>query len=382
MDGNNDKIQLDDISFDDIVGDVAPSGVVEDLAIPTPEGEDDILDDLPDEELEDSDEMDELEDPEEDEDEYEDDEDDEEDEDAEDEDEEEYDEEYDEEDDEEYAASVVNEVLSNLGYDPSNEYEDTADGLTEMTKEISSKLADERIDNLLEHFPIVKQHLQYVLDGGESNTFLEANNKQGDYELLTLKEEDVNTQRNVLGNYLHLKGHDSEFINELLEDYEDSGKLFNKASLAKTAMAKHQSEHRAEMLERQREETKELEESNQEFWSGVADTIQDSKDFAGIKITEREKRGFYNYISQPVSEDGKTQRDVDHHGADMEVKLAIDYLMYKGFNLDEIVGQRAKTRSVQSLRDKISRNEEDLKSSRRRKRTAKNVDFDDLDLSI
>jgi len=371
MNEPNDKIQLDDISFDDVLQDVLPSDGLAELEIDAPEEEvdEEEVDEFLDANSEDE----------------EGDEDDEEDEEDEDEDEDEDDEGEEEEEEDEgevYDASVVNEILSNLGYDPTNEYEDTADGLTKMTQEVASKLADERIDDLLEEYPNVKAHLEYVMNGGESNTFLEANHKEGDYDLLEIREDDINTQRNVLGNYLHLKGHDKDFINELLEDYEDNGKLLNKATLAKDAMSKYQQEHREKIQEEQRQTTEQQTADNNEFWSGVANTIQDSREFAGIKITEREKKDFYNYISQPVDKAGKTQRDVDHLEADMDVKLAIDYLMYKGFNLDEIVGTRAKTRSTQSLRDKISRNEEDLKSTKRKRRTVKNVDFDDLDLSI
>jgi len=372
-----DKIQLDDISFDDVVSDVSPSDGMEDLAV------EDVVEEVVEEEIGD-DLEDDLEDDEEES--YDDEEEEDYEEDYEDDDEEsEYEpeeHEIEEGDEEVYEPSVVNEVLSNLGYDPDNEYEDSPEGLTQMTQDIASQIADDRIDNLLEAYPMVKEHLQYVMNGGESNTFLESTTKSGDYELLEIREDDINTQRNVLGNYLHMKGHEADFINELLEDYEDSGKLYGKSSAAKDAMAKYQQEHREQVQENQRVELSKQKEQNEEFWSGVANTIHDSREFAGIKITDKDKRSFYNYVSQPVDQSGKTQRDLDHQEADMEIKLAIDYLMYKGFNLEDIIGQRANTRSTASLRDKLSRNDESLKSSKKRRRTVKNVDFDDLDLSI
>ena len=66
----------------------------------------------------------------------------------------------------------------------------------------------------------------------------------------------------------------------------------------------------------------------------------------------------------------------------METKLAIDYLMYKGFNLEEIINKKAKTKQTRSLRDKISKNEEKVKSARKASRSKKSFDIDDLDLSI
>ena len=66
----------------------------------------------------------------------------------------------------------------------------------------------------------------------------------------------------------------------------------------------------------------------------------------------------------------------------MEVKLAIDYLMYKGFNLKDIIKTKAKTQATKSLRQKISKNEETVKSARKKSRVSKSIDLDSLDLSI
>ena len=69
-------------------------------------------------------------------------------------------------------STVVQEILTSLGYE--GEYEDTADGLTELTKDVASQMADERIDEVLAKFPLVKEHINYVLAGGESQKFMKA----------------------------------------------------------------------------------------------------------------------------------------------------------------------------------------------------------------
>ena len=67
----------------------------------------------------------------------------------------------------------------------------------------------------------------------------------------------------------------------------------------------------------------------------------------------------------------------------MDIKLAIDYLMFKGFKLDDIIKTKAKTSSAKSLRAKISKNDEKLKSAKRASRKSnKAVDLDDLDLNF
>jgi hypothetical protein len=67
----------------------------------------------------------------------------------------------------------------------------------------------------------------------------------------------------------------------------------------------------------------------------------------------------------------------------MDVKLAIDYLMFKGFNLDKLINTKAKTKSTKSLKDRIRKHQETIKSARKVSRTpSKSVDVDDLDLSL
>jgi len=292
------------------------------------------------------------------------------------------DEEDDADEDDSEDDSIVGSVLDKLGYEVDDTYDDTTEGLVQMTKDIASTMADERIEEVMEKFPLVKQHLQYVLQGGESQNFMNAYDPNADYNKLTIDKEDTRSQKAILGDYLTTKGHEKEFINEMLEDFEDTGKLYSKAEAARKALGKHQEATRGQMLEKQQEEQAAKAEELQEFWDEVADTIEESREFAGLQVTEKDKSKFYNYLSRPVTEEGYTQRDVDHQEAEMEKKLAIDYLMFKGFDLNSIINTKARTKSVQSLKERISRGEETVKSARRSKRKNSKFDIDDLDLNI
>ena len=362
----NEKIQLDDITFDDVIaGDGVDTVAIDKVEAPVEETKEEVK-----EEVENP--TDELEDIEEEADEQEEEEEQEEVEESDDED----------EDESETEDTVVSEVLSKLGYELEGEYDDTSEGLAEMTKDVASQMADDRLDEVLDAFPLVKQHLEYVLNGGQSENFMQAHDPNLDYNKIELAEDDVRSQKAILANYFTEKGHDKEFIKEMLNDYEDSGKLHNKAEQAKNALGKVQSQRKAQMLEQQKEIVKQQQQEQDEFWNGVSETIQNSQEFAGLQVPEKEKSKFFNYLSKPVTKEGYTQRDVDHAEAEMEVKLAIDYLMYKGFNLQDIIKTKAKTQATRSLRDKISRNQETVKSARKKSRVSKNVDLDNLDLSI
>jgi hypothetical protein len=235
---------------------------------------------------------------------------------------------------------------------------------------------------MLDKFPLVKDHLQYVLNGGQSQEFMQAYDPSLDYNSMEVSESDIRSQKAILGDYFTVKGHDQAFVKELLEDYEDSGKLHSKAVQAKDALAKVQGVQREQMLVRQQEVVAAQQKHITQYWEGVADTLENGKDFSGLSIPEREKGKFYSYLSAPINKEGHTQRDLDHGNAPMETKLAIDYLMYKGFNLEQIINTKAKTKATKSLREKISRNEDKVKSARTKTRKrGQAVDFEDLDLS-
>jgi len=360
----NEKIQLDDITFDDVIGGDGVDTVAEIEPIEEVAEQKEEVKEEPQAELEDIDEEEELEEEIEEEDEQE----------------EVEEEKSDEEVESTEDSTVVSEILDSLGYE--GEYEDTAEGLTAMTKDIASQMADERIDEVLEKFPLVKKHMEYVLAGGESQKFMKAFDPTLDYNQMEIAEDDSRSQKAILADYFNQKGHDADFIKEMLEDYEDSGKLFKKAEAAKQALGKVQAQEKEQLVERQKAELQKQQEQQVEFWNGVQETIKESKEFAGLQVPEREKTKFFNYLSKPVTKEGYTQRDLDHSEAEMDVKLAIDYLMYKGFNLENIINKKAKTTATKTLRQKIAQNEETVKSARKRSTRKKSFDLDNLDLNI
>lgn len=277
-------------------------------------------------------------------------------------------------------SSVAFEVAKTLGFELENDYEDSLEGLTNFVRDISQNAAEEQLAGLFEQFPEVQQHLDYVLSGGDSREFFQRQGQQIDYNSIEVKENDVNMQRAILAQFLQTKGHDTEFIQDTIDTYEDSGRLFSNAEKAKQHLVKFQQEEQQQLMEQQRQAYQQQQEEQQQFWSEVADTIESGNEFAGVRIPDREKSNFFDYISQPVGNNGETQRDLDYQEAGTDIKLAIDYMLYSGFDLNGIIEKKAKTQAAKNLRQRIVSNEERVKSARKQQRRSTNVDFDQLDL--
>lgn len=285
-----------------------------------------------------------------------------------------------EEDNEEGPSSIAFEVAKTLGFDLEDDYEDSVEGLTNFVRDLSQNTAEEQLANLFAEFPEVQQHLDYVLAGGDSREFFQRQGQQIDFNSIEIDEQDLNTQRAVLAQFLQVKGHDTEFIQDAIDTYQESGKLYSNAEKAKVQLAQMQEAEQQQMMEYQQQQYQQHQEQQQQFWNEVAQTIDSGNEFAGVRIPDREKSGFFSYISQPVGENGETQRDLDYQQAGTDIKLAIDYMLYSGFDLNGVIEKKARTQAARNLRDRIVSNEERVKSARKQQRRSTAVDLDSLDL--
>lgn len=276
--------------------------------------------------------------------------------------------------------SIISSIAKSLGYELEKEYAETEEGLAEFTKDIAQEIAEDQLEGLFKQFPLVQKHLDFVMAGGDPEKFFDAYNPNKSFENMEIEQDDSRTQKYMITEFLRSKGHDDEFIKDMINDYEDSGKLYDRAKVAQRNLSNIQKQERDNMVKQQQAEQQRAAEENERFWEGVANTIQEGKEFAGIRIPDREKAKFFDYISEPINENGQTRRDVDYSKANIEAKLALDYLMYKGFNLKDIIDVKAKTASATSLRDKVRQNEERVKSMQTNDKKGKKFDADNLDL--
>ncbi|WP_406672419.1 hypothetical protein, partial [Natronospira sp.] len=72
----------------------------------------------------------------------------------------------------------------------------------------------------------------------------------------------------------------------------------------------------------------------------------------GFKVPSKDKNAFFEYLATPV-EDGKSKAMLAHENADLETRLAVDYLLFKGFNLSDIVSRKAKDENAKTLRERM-----------------------------
>jgi len=248
--------------------------------------------------------------------------------------------------------SLVSEIISKLGYEVEGDFEDSTEGIIELTKAASEKIAEETLEAIFSNHPTVKQHLDFVMAGGDPNRFM-ATQGETTYASMEINDSDVQKQKEILKTYFKARGDEEAFIDDMIETYEDKDQLYDKAIAAKNALAKVQDAKKQQLLEQQRAEAQRRQHEAEQTWNTVRDTVTKATDLAGIPISERDRSKFIDYISKPVTREGYTQRDLDAGKLSLEQQLAMDFFLYKGKDMSKILDTKAKTAAAMSLKDRL-----------------------------
>ena len=248
--------------------------------------------------------------------------------------------------------SLVSEIMSKLGYEVEGDFEDSTEGIIELTKAASEKIAEETLEAIFNNHPTVKQHLDFVMAGGDPNKFM-ATQGETTYASMEINDSDVQKQKEILKTYFKARGDEDAFIDDMIETYEDKDQLYDKAIAAKNALAKAQDARKQQLLEQQRAEAQRRQQEAEQTWNTVRETVTKATDLAGIPISERDRSKFIDYISKPVTREGYTQRDLDAGKLSLEQQLAMDFFLYKGKDMSKILDTKAKTAAAMSLKDRL-----------------------------
>jgi len=165
----------------------------------------------------------------------------------------------------------------------------------------------------------------------------------------------------------------------MIETYEDKDQLFEKANQAKNALAKAQAEKKSHLLEQQRAEAERQRAQAEQTWTTVKDTVSNASDLSGIPISQRDKNKFIDYISKPVTREGYTQRDIDAQKLGLEQQIAMDFFLFKGGNMAEILNKKAKTSAAKSLKERLKTSTGKAKGGRSNPNLKGNISSEAID---
>jgi len=249
-------------------------------------------------------------------------------------------------------SSIIDTLTERLGYSVDGDFSDDFDGLTQYTSAVANKMAEEQVGQLFEQFPDVREYFQYRANNGDPQAYFQAQQAEMDYNSIEISDNDIAIQKRVVQDGMRAQGFGEEEVTRMTEAYEDAGILKDNADVYLTQLKKQQETYKSQLLERQKIEADQQREQATQYWNSVSETIQNGQ-LKGMQIPTKQRRQFYDWMTQPVEKTGVTQRDKDRSGMDMETALALEYLIYQGFDLSKLAKNVSNTQKTKSLKEKL-----------------------------
>lgn len=250
--------------------------------------------------------------------------------------------------------SLIENISDVLDVDEEKEYDASIEGLKQIlidTKDNAQKKALENVKKSLGEKE--KSLFDALIAGNTIDEYLKGTIKIS-YSEIPIENADgspiLKNQRNLIEDWLILQGLEAEEIAERIADYEAAGLLSKEAKLAKRKLAEAQEkEEAAQTLELKKQADAKIEADKAQA-AKFKETVLNTTEVAGFKISKEEAAKLYDYITKPVNKKGETkfmQDDTEQN------RLLYAYFAMSGFDKEKLSREVTKKATV-NLRKALS----------------------------
>jgi len=205
---------------------------------------------------------------------------------------------------------------------------------------------------MFEQYPDVAEYFQYRSNNGDPLKYFEAQQAELDYNSIEI-DDNLAVQKRVVIDGMRQAGFGDSEIGEMVDDLEDTGLLKKQAGRYLSRLQATQATRKEQLLAQQAEQAQQQRAEAEAYWSSVQDTIN-TGNLKGLGIPQRQRGKFFDWMTNPVADNGATQRDLDRQNIDQETALAVEYLLFQGFDLKKLATSAAATQKVSTLKSKLS----------------------------
>lgn len=256
---------------------------------------------------------------------------------------------------------LVVELIKRSGYTPLDEqgkpkqYEDTEEGLLSLTNDIATIKAKNAEKAFFEKFPDIAEYTLFRQQGHTAEEYFKRqSNSWSNVKLDTTDKEQLRT---IVIEGLVKSGIDKKQAEMTAKLYEDTDQLKTFGEAAYNKLVKDEKTIIAN--EQQQYDQQRINYDNQvtAYWNNTKEIVNKGK-LHSINIPEAERNNFFNYIAISTDENGNSQKDIALSKLTNEQRLELDYLVYKGLDLGKMIQNAIKTEQAQTLRMKISKQQQ------------------------
>ena len=242
-------------------------------------------------------------------------------------------------------------------------YTNDGQGIVDLTNDVVEAKAALKFNEFIKSDPsIEKLYKHFVIEKRGLETFLRSNSKP-DHKAIKLEKESesndeaknnqiIENQRAMVSMLLQKRGVGADEIKVLLDNYEDSKKLYDKAVEASKTLDKEDSAEKQAMLDAEQAAIEQENKARQAAINKVKEVVG-KNDFGGFKIPKEDLQPFLKALVEPINDEGLTRMDVlRNQRLSIEREVLIDYLLYKDMKVPGISNLSKQARTLAFVKGK------------------------------
>lgn len=246
-------------------------------------------------------------------------------------------------------VDLFSQLNQEFGFEFEEEFQEDYDGIKTYMSKASEELAKRQLEELFTAYPAAAQFFDFLSKGGSEEQFFNFKQNTVDFQNLTIVEGDEAMQERIIRMKLTEDGFEEDEIKAKLESYKSAVLLEGEAKSALKVLKKRDESRQAELMRQQEEEAQASHREYQELITSTQNIVKKGV-LQNVQIPEKEKKGFIDFLFAPVDKTGKTKRDVSRETLTLEQKLELEYLVYKGMKLSDLITAKKQTQDLSHLR--------------------------------
>lgn len=197
-----------------------------------------------------------------------------------------------------------------------------------------------------------KKVLDFLEKGGDINKYLDTRQKANNNVTLEQVKEDEDLQKNYVRRWLEIQGYDKEEIDSKIEKYDASGLLEDEAEGAFKKVKKSIEAEETALLKQVENTQEENKQKYAEYLKNLNTSIETKEEIAGFKVSSKQKKEFFEYITKPIDKSGKTAL-MKANEEDPEAQLKMAWLYFNKFDFNKLE-KKVATQVTSKLKEKLN----------------------------
>lgn len=284
------------------------------------------------------------------------------------------------EDEPDVEKGLIHDLQTQFGFDFGDaKFENSEKGVMELARAAAQMMADQTKEKYKAANPQAHQYLEFLENGGDSSTYINASASSADYLSYSgVPEEDEQFQEDLVLDELEDRGITGQRATDLVERYRAGGVLHVQAEMALESLQDTQTSVVNTLAETQRQTADQQRVQHDQITTAFREKIKISSEFSGIPLPEKDKEAFTTFAIPDANGNSGYAQKVNKGLTDEQV-LTIQLLAYYDFDLSKVIENRARTKKAQTLEERLQKTTRSATSSQNSGRRSKSATTEDID---